>query len=158
MLPLYEGLLATAVVGEEGWLELLEPIVVRAGEPFVAVPESTPLGGQSPGKILLHTLAVAAVLASTGTSAVWCEAKRTNSYWRRAVVDRRPFFLVTVPLLWLSQPWATWQAHYARENRAVYQRCRSTDVGKSKYASARQAIRHPASNTPNNAITRIRNR
>jgi hypothetical protein len=34
------GLLATATVGEGGWVDLLEPIVVRAGEAFVAVPES----------------------------------------------------------------------------------------------------------------------
>jgi hypothetical protein len=36
------GLLATATVGEGGWVELDEPIMVRAGEAFVAVPE--PLG------------------------------------------------------------------------------------------------------------------
>jgi hypothetical protein len=33
------GLLATAVVGEGGWVDLLEPIIVRAGEAFIAVPE-----------------------------------------------------------------------------------------------------------------------
>ena len=32
------GLLATAAVGEGGWVDLGEPIVVRAGEAFVAVP------------------------------------------------------------------------------------------------------------------------
>jgi hypothetical protein len=32
------GLLATATVGEAGWVDL-EPIIVRAGEAFVAVPE-----------------------------------------------------------------------------------------------------------------------
>jgi hypothetical protein len=32
-------LLATAVVGEGGWVELTEPIVVQAGEAFVAAPE-----------------------------------------------------------------------------------------------------------------------
>ena len=31
------GLLATAIVGEGGWVGLTEPIIVRAGEPFVAV-------------------------------------------------------------------------------------------------------------------------
>ena len=36
------GLLATATVGEGGWVELAEPIIVRAGEAFVAVPESAP--------------------------------------------------------------------------------------------------------------------
>ena len=32
------GLLATATVGEGGWADLAEPIIVRAGEVFVAVP------------------------------------------------------------------------------------------------------------------------
>jgi hypothetical protein len=34
------GLLATAIVGEGGWVDLTEPIFVRAGEAFVAVPEA----------------------------------------------------------------------------------------------------------------------
>jgi len=34
------GLLATATVGEGGWVDLAEPIIVRAGEAFIAVPES----------------------------------------------------------------------------------------------------------------------
>jgi hypothetical protein len=33
------GLPATATVGEGGWVNLEEPIIVRAGEAFVAVPE-----------------------------------------------------------------------------------------------------------------------
>jgi hypothetical protein len=33
------SLLATAAVGEGGWVDLTEPIMVRAGEVFVAVPE-----------------------------------------------------------------------------------------------------------------------
>ncbi len=32
------GLLATASVGEDGWVDLPEPIVVRAGDAFIAVP------------------------------------------------------------------------------------------------------------------------
>ncbi len=32
-------LLATATVGGAGWVDLVEPIIVRAGEAFVAVPE-----------------------------------------------------------------------------------------------------------------------
>ncbi len=36
------GLIATATVGEGGWVDLLEPLVVRAGEGFVAVPEVNP--------------------------------------------------------------------------------------------------------------------
>ena len=33
------GLLATATSGEGGWVELTEPVIVKAGEAFVAVPE-----------------------------------------------------------------------------------------------------------------------
>ncbi len=33
------GLLATATVGKDGWVDLAKPITVRAGEAFVAVPE-----------------------------------------------------------------------------------------------------------------------
>jgi hypothetical protein len=32
------GLLATAFVGEGGWVDLREPIIVRAGEAFIVVP------------------------------------------------------------------------------------------------------------------------
>ena len=34
-------LLATGTVGEGGWVDLREPIIVRAGEAFVALPESS---------------------------------------------------------------------------------------------------------------------
>jgi putative acetyltransferase len=37
------GLLATATVGEGGWVDLAEPIIVRAGEAFIAVPVTPPL-------------------------------------------------------------------------------------------------------------------
>ncbi len=33
------GLLATATVGDGGWVALAGPITVRAGEAFIAVPE-----------------------------------------------------------------------------------------------------------------------
>jgi hypothetical protein len=33
------GLLATATVGRDGWVDLNEPIIVRAGEAFIVVPE-----------------------------------------------------------------------------------------------------------------------
>ena len=33
------GLLATARVGEGGWVDLAEPITVKAGEAFIVVPE-----------------------------------------------------------------------------------------------------------------------
>lgn len=36
------GLLATATVGEGGWVDLTKPIIVRAGEAFVAVAEQEP--------------------------------------------------------------------------------------------------------------------
>jgi len=34
------SLLATATVGQGGWVDLPEPIIVGAGEAFIAVPES----------------------------------------------------------------------------------------------------------------------
>jgi hypothetical protein len=33
------GHLATAIVGENGWVDLSEPIIVLAGETFIAVPQ-----------------------------------------------------------------------------------------------------------------------
>jgi hypothetical protein len=36
------GLLATATVGEGGWVDLQEPLIVRAGEAFITVPEPAP--------------------------------------------------------------------------------------------------------------------
>jgi hypothetical protein len=33
------SLLATATIGEAGWVELEKPITVRAGDAFIAVPE-----------------------------------------------------------------------------------------------------------------------
>jgi hypothetical protein len=41
------GLLATATVGDGGWVDLSEPIIVRAGDGFIAVPE--PISESSPG-------------------------------------------------------------------------------------------------------------
>lgn len=38
-------LLATAIVGEGGWVDLGEPIIVQAGEAFIAVPEREKSGG-----------------------------------------------------------------------------------------------------------------
>ncbi len=54
------NLLATALVGEGGWVGLPEPIIVRAGESFIAVPEP---GGfsSSPGKLEGGISAAAAV-------------------------------------------------------------------------------------------------
>jgi len=34
------GLLTTATVGDGGWVDLVEPIIVRTGEAFIAVPEA----------------------------------------------------------------------------------------------------------------------
>ncbi len=33
------GLLATATVSDGGWVDLTEPIIVRAGEAFIVMPE-----------------------------------------------------------------------------------------------------------------------
>jgi hypothetical protein len=35
------GLLATASVGADGWVDLFDPIIVKAGEAFIAIPEPT---------------------------------------------------------------------------------------------------------------------
>lgn len=51
------GLLATANVGDGGWVDLLEPIIVRAGEAFVAVP------GQSSATPPLTLLGVGGLFA-----------------------------------------------------------------------------------------------
>jgi hypothetical protein len=37
------GMLTTATVGEGGWVDLGEPIIVRAGEVFIAVPSVSPV-------------------------------------------------------------------------------------------------------------------
>ena len=36
------SLLATASVGEGRWVDLTEPVLVRAGEAFIAVPQADP--------------------------------------------------------------------------------------------------------------------
>jgi hypothetical protein len=36
------GLIASAAVGDGGWVDLPEPIMMRAGEGFVVVPEGQP--------------------------------------------------------------------------------------------------------------------
>ncbi len=36
------GLLATATVGDDGWVDLHEPIIVRAGDVFIAMPQAIP--------------------------------------------------------------------------------------------------------------------
>jgi len=38
------GLLATASFGEGGWVDLIKPIIVRANEAFIAVPEPAGVG------------------------------------------------------------------------------------------------------------------
>ena len=35
------SLLANVTVGDGGWIDLPQPIIVRAGEAFIAVPDST---------------------------------------------------------------------------------------------------------------------
>ena len=37
-----QGLIATATVGDGGWVDLPQPIIVRAGEAFIAVPQASP--------------------------------------------------------------------------------------------------------------------
>jgi hypothetical protein len=40
------GLLATAIVADDGWVDLPEAITVRAGEAFIAVPQTGAIGKQ----------------------------------------------------------------------------------------------------------------
>lgn len=40
------GLLATGTVGRDGWVELVAPIIVRAGEAFIAVQGPEPAAEQ----------------------------------------------------------------------------------------------------------------
>jgi len=58
-------LLATAITGGGGWVDLGDPIIVRAGEAFIVVPESGRLT-RSPGKMLLYGIGVIGVLAMVG--------------------------------------------------------------------------------------------
>jgi hypothetical protein len=39
------GLLTRAAVGDGGWVDLPEPIIVRAGDAFIAVPDKATCGG-----------------------------------------------------------------------------------------------------------------
>jgi len=50
------GLLATVIVGEGGWVDLCEPIIVKAGEAFIAVPGPP---GHGSATLLLTLLGVA---------------------------------------------------------------------------------------------------
>ncbi len=79
-------LLGIATVGGGGWVDLPAPIVVRAGEAFVAMPEPGRLN-YAPDKVLISALGVAGALALVGyvcglarggtnsfVLAVWCGA------------------------------------------------------------------------------------
>jgi hypothetical protein len=59
------GLLATATVGEGGWVDLPKPIIVSEGEAFIVVPDPGRLIC-SPGKMLLIALGVPGLLALVG--------------------------------------------------------------------------------------------
>ena len=39
------NLLATAIVDESGWVDLPEPLIMKAGEAFIAVPDQDPIPG-----------------------------------------------------------------------------------------------------------------
>jgi hypothetical protein len=59
------GLLTTATVGDNGWVDLKKPILVEAGEGFIVVPESGSLK-HSLGKMVLYGIGVVGVLAVAG--------------------------------------------------------------------------------------------
>src|SRR5262249_20573492 len=58
-------LLTRANVGKGGWVDLRVPLIVRAGESFMAVPEPEPLNC-SALKIMLTALGVVGLLATAG--------------------------------------------------------------------------------------------
>ena len=63
------GLLATATVGEGGWVDLPEPIIVRAGEAFIAVPgqsSATPAADAARRRRAVRRLQAAARLGGSG--------------------------------------------------------------------------------------------
>jgi len=50
-----QGLLAFATVGEDGWVDLPQPLIVKAGEAFIAVPTCRTV--QQPGlKVMIASL------------------------------------------------------------------------------------------------------
>lgn len=59
------SLLRSAIAGKEGWVDLAQPIVMRAGEAFIAVPEPRRLT-YSPGQRLLYAIGVVGFLALAG--------------------------------------------------------------------------------------------
>ncbi len=91
------GLLAMATVGEGGWVDLAEPIIVRAGEAFIAVP------GQSSATPPLTLLGVAGrfavcklrsrmlmlVLGSARSRIKWVSSGGRSRSWFPAWTDRR---------------------------------------------------------------------
>jgi hypothetical protein len=58
-------LLTMTTVGEGGWVNLRVPLMVRAGEAFIVLPEPGPLDS-SPLRIVLTALGVAGLLATAG--------------------------------------------------------------------------------------------
>jgi hypothetical protein len=75
------GLLAKATVGKGGWVGLKEPIIVRSGDAFVAVPDSNLLP-DGPGQRFLYALGVVGVLAGVGLA---CGLARGGNPWVLAV-------------------------------------------------------------------------
>ena len=72
------GLLATAGVGDGGWVDLQEPITVRAGEAFIAVPG--PLGLATPPLTLLEVVGRFAVCKLPPGSAIPAWATEGNVF------------------------------------------------------------------------------
>jgi hypothetical protein len=60
-----QGLLATAIVADGGWVDVAEAIIVRAGEAFIVVPEPRRLN-HSRGKMVLYGIGLMGVLSIVG--------------------------------------------------------------------------------------------
>jgi uncharacterized protein len=72
------GLLANATVGADGWVELPQPIIVRAGEGFIAVPLTNQLSLTIlPDTFAVCRLDVTAVIPSWATTGSFFSITRT---------------------------------------------------------------------------------
>jgi hypothetical protein len=59
------GLLTSAAIADDGWVDLKKPILVQAGEGLIVMPDSGRLK-HSPGKMVLYGIGVVGMLAIAG--------------------------------------------------------------------------------------------
>src|SRR5262245_33949243 len=83
------GLLTTAIVGEGGWVDLDQPIIVRAGDAFVAVPETAPVIRCEPADDLDSIRHVNRLAFGQDAEARLVDALRDGGYVRVSLVAER---------------------------------------------------------------------